>query len=146
MRRVNGPYRHGNKWRLNVMEGGSQSAISFATRREADHAMARIRGTWTPDADQILASAIDLPSIACWVYLLRDAAGEVIYVGCTKSPRHRLKSHEHSREAATVSIIPTPFDKQTALRVQAALIRRVKPRLNVAKRGNESLGSDTRGL
>ena len=90
-----------------------------------------------PELRRQLASLPDAPG----VYIFRDAAGEVIYVGKGVSIHKRAPQHfrgpvpfmpfsEHSGEAATVDFIETRNEVE-ALLLEANLIKLHMPRYNV---------------
>lgn len=81
------------------------------------------------------------------VYLLKDKDGAVIYIGKASSIKKRLKNHfkkdAAGRQRALIEAscdadyILTP-DESTALLLEAALIKRYRPRYNVALRDDKS--------
>lgn len=135
--RIHGPFRHGRRWRLHLV-GDDQRVrrLSFASKEDAaaelDHLLAAELLDTAVGA--LVATAVDVPAAPVWVYLLRDRDRRVVYVGIASSPSSRLKAHR-GKSFAAVSVIPQPFDKPTALRVEAALIRLLQPPLNRTKRG-----------
>lgn len=99
----------------------------------------RIEDGWRPATAGIPASA--------GVYLFRDAAGRVIYVGKAKSLRHRVPSYFgaglHPRTvsmveaAAQVEWIVTRNEVE-ALQLEVSLIKEHRPRFNVRYRDDKS--------
>ena len=83
------------------------------------------------------------------VYLMRDAARAVIYVGKAKVLRNRVRSYfqdisdQHPRTQAMVALV-ADFDtivvgtEREALALEATLIKRYKPRFNVLLRDDKS--------
>jgi excinuclease ABC subunit C len=83
------------------------------------------------------------------VYLYKNAAGEVIYVGKAKSLRHRVSSYFHEgrvadaktgtlvREAADVDYIVVANNKE-ALALENHLIKQKKPRFNILLRDDKT--------
>ncbi len=102
----------------------------------------------TPDLQATLAKLPDRPG----VYLMRDARGEVVYVGKAQSLRHRVRSYW--QKAATGPLeghrIRAVIDKITdvectitdsvseALLLEANLIKRYRPRFNVRLKDDKS--------
>jgi excinuclease ABC subunit C len=83
------------------------------------------------------------------VYLYKNAAGEVIYVGKAKSLRHRVSSYFHEgrvadaktgtllREAVDVDYIVVANNKE-ALALENHLIKQKKPRFNILLRDDKT--------
>src|SRR6266404_5913709 len=83
------------------------------------------------------------------VYLYKNAAGEVIYVGKAKSLRHRVSSYFHEgkivdaktgtllREAADVDYIIVANNKE-ALALENHLIKQKQPRFNILLRDDKT--------
>jgi excinuclease ABC subunit C len=102
----------------------------------------------TPQLKATLANLPDRPG----VYLMRDARGEVVYVGKAQSLRHRVRSYwqkqapaplEGHRIRAVVDRIAdveyTLTDSVSeALLLEANLIKRYKPRFNVRLKDDKS--------
>lgn len=68
------------------------------------------------------------------VYLMKDAAGEMIYVGCSRSPMSRFYQHDSVRDwFKTVANIQVKWyaQRHVALAAEARFIRRFRPRHNV---------------
>jgi excinuclease ABC subunit C len=102
----------------------------------------------TPDLEATLKKLPDRPG----VYLMRDARGEVVYVGKAQSLRHRVRSYW--QKAATGPLeghrIRAVIDKITdveytitdsvseALLLEANLIKRYRPRFNVRLKDDKS--------
>jgi predicted GIY-YIG superfamily endonuclease len=147
-----GPYPHGQRWRIVVEDAlGNRSKQSFATEDEAKAAMDVAIATGPdPRIDAlmaaVLASAVELQDDALWVYLLKDGDGAVIYVGVTGSVGRRIGEHESRRglTAATTLVIPTPFPRAVALRLEEALIRTLQPLHNRMYVGATAVGNGNR--
>jgi excinuclease ABC subunit C len=101
----------------------------------------------TPDLQATLAKLPDRPG----VYLMRDARGEVVYVGKAQSLRHRVRSYwqktsgplEGHRIRAVIDRIAdveyTMTDSVSeALLLEASLIKRYRPRFNVRLKDDKS--------
>jgi excinuclease ABC subunit C len=102
----------------------------------------------TPDLQATLAKLPDRPG----VYLMRDARGEVVYVGKAQSLRHRVRSYwqkaasgplEGHRIRAVIDRIAdveyTITDSVSeALLLEANLIKRYRPRFNVRLKDDKS--------
>ncbi|HSL33084.1 MAG TPA: excinuclease ABC subunit UvrC [Candidatus Limnocylindrales bacterium] len=102
----------------------------------------------TPDLQATLAKLPDRPG----VYLMRDARGEVVYVGKAQSLRHRVRSYwqkassgplEGHRIRAVIDRIAdvevTLTDSVSeALLLEANLIKRYRPRFNVRLKDDKS--------
>jgi len=84
------------------------------------------------------------------VYVMRDAAGRVLYVGKSKSLRHRVASYfsqplDYVRnlpgllEAATTLDVHVVGSDLEAMLLEAKLIRRLSPALNTQQRYKDSL-------
>ncbi len=102
----------------------------------------------TPDLEATLKKLPDRPG----VYLMRDARGEVVYVGKAQSLRHRVRSYW--QKAATGPLeghrIRSVIDRITdveytitdsvseALLLEANLIKRYRPRFNVRLKDDKS--------
>lgn len=74
-----------------------------------------------------------------WTYVVRDAAGQVLYVGCTVNPLGRMRQHKATRtswwaDRATVYWREYP-DFNAARAAEADLIRTLQPLHNTLKRG-----------
>jgi len=106
----------------------------------------------TEEADETMNERIetrlaDLPA-APGVYLMKDAAGEVIYVGKAASLRSRVRSYFQSQEGmaertqalvaeiADVDVIRTATEAEAFL-VEDSLIKRHQPRFNVRLRDDK---------
>lgn len=65
------------------------------------------------------------------VYLHRDAAGDVLYVGCTIDLTTRTRRHRRGSpwrdEIASVEIVAEDMDRYPALDLERALIERYRP-------------------
>lgn len=139
--RVNGPYQHGQKWRIVVVHSGKRDTMTFATEREALNAATAMRGAGRRkgsivSAAALLRSAMHLPADATWVYLLRsEEDGSVIYVGITMSPGSRMAEHRAGGKRFVTWLIPVPLPRAEAMRVETVLIRHFKPPMNVAGLG-----------
>jgi excinuclease ABC subunit C len=103
----------------------------------------------TPELTATLANLPDRPG----VYLMKDAKGEVLYVGKAQSLRHRVRSYwqkQSIRSAADVHRIRQVIDRVTdievtevdsvseALLLEANLIKRFKPRFNIRLKDDKS--------
>jgi excinuclease ABC subunit C len=101
----------------------------------------------TPDLEATLKKLPDRPG----VYLMRDARGEVVYVGKAQSLRHRVRSYwqkasgpmEGHRIRAVIDRIAdveyTMTDSVSeALLLEASLIKRYRPRFNVRLKDDKS--------
>jgi excinuclease ABC subunit C len=102
----------------------------------------------TPDLEATLKKLPDRPG----VYLMRDARGEVVYVGKAQSLRHRVRSYwqkaatgplEGHRIRAVIDRITdveyTMTDSVSeALLLEANLIKRYRPRFNVRLKDDKS--------
>ena len=101
----------------------------------------------TPDLEATLRKLPDRPG----VYLMRDARGEVVYVGKAQSLRHRVRSYwqkasgpmEGHRIRAVIDRIAdveyTMTDSVSeALLLEANLIKRYRPRFNVRLKDDKS--------
>ena len=104
----------------------------------------------TPDLEATLRKLPDRPG----VYLLKDARGEVVYVGKAQSLRHRVRSywqkHGGARGYGDVHRIREVIDRvaevettetdsvSEALLLEANLIKRYKPRFNVRLKDDKS--------
>jgi excinuclease ABC subunit C len=104
----------------------------------------------TPELSATLASLPDRPG----VYLMKDARGEVLYVGKAQSLRHRVRSYWQKQAAPrgpgdahlirsalgrVADIEVTEVDSVSeALLLEANLIKRFKPRFNVRLKDDKS--------
>ncbi len=99
-------------------------------------------------AQGLLAERLRAPPDRPGVYLFKDAAGGIIYIGKATSLQHRVRSYfqgiEHDRkkqsivgEAVDVDYILTDSPVQ-ALRWEADLIKRERPRYNVRLRDDKA--------
>jgi excinuclease ABC subunit C len=102
----------------------------------------------TPELQSALAKLPDRPG----VYLMKDARGEVVYVGKAQSLRHRVRSYwqknvtpplEGHRIRAVIDRIADVEVTQTdsvseALLLEANLIKRYRPRFNVRLKDDKS--------
>ena len=102
----------------------------------------------TPDLQATLAKLPDRPG----VYLMRDARGEVVYVGKAQSLRHRVRSYWQKAASGPLEghRIRAVIDKITdvevtmtdsvseALLLEANLIKRYRPRFNVRLKDDKS--------
>ena len=104
----------------------------------------------TPELSATLATLPDRPG----VYLMKDARGEVLYVGKAQSLRHRVRSYWQrqapARGPGDVHRIRQAIDRVTdievtevdsvseALLLEANLIKRFKPRFNVRLKDDKS--------
>jgi excinuclease ABC subunit C len=102
----------------------------------------------TPELASALAKLPDKPG----VYLMKDARGEVVYVGKAQSLRHRVRSYwqknitqplEGHRIRAVIDRIADVEVTQTdsvseALLLEANLIKRYRPRFNVRLKDDKS--------
>ncbi len=101
----------------------------------------------TPELTATLASLPDRPG----VYLMKDARGEVLYVGKAQSLRHRVRSYwqrqapggeaHRIRQAIdrVVDLEVTEVDSVSeALLLEANLIKRFRPRFNVRLKDDKS--------
>jgi excinuclease ABC subunit C len=104
----------------------------------------------TPELSATLANLPDRPG----VYLMKDANGEVLYVGKAQSLRHRVRSYWQSKGRISVPggqhIIRAGIDRvadievtevdsvSEALLLEANLIKRFKPRFNVRLKDDKS--------
>ncbi len=104
----------------------------------------------TPELSATLANLPDRPG----VYLMKDATGEVLYVGKAQSLRHRVRSYWQSKGRISVPggqhIIRAGIDRvadvevtevdnvSEALLLEANLIKRFKPRFNVRLKDDKS--------
>ena len=102
----------------------------------------------TPELQSALAKLPDKPG----VYLMKDARGEVVYVGKAQSLRHRVRSYwqknitqplEGHRIRAFIDRIADVEVTQTdsvseALLLEANLIKRYRPRFNVRLKDDKS--------
>src|SRR5438876_5448734 len=104
-------------------------------------------GSVTPELQATLKQLPDRPG----VYLMRDARGEVVYVGKAQSLRHRVRSYwqkvsgpmEGHRIRAVIDRIAdveyTMTDSVSeALLLEASLIKRYRPRFNVRLKDDKS--------
>ncbi|MFH1868056.1 MAG: excinuclease ABC subunit UvrC [Candidatus Omnitrophota bacterium] len=90
---------------------------------------------------------IDSAPTSPGIYLFKDKRGDVIYIGKAASVKKRLKSHFSKdsgprqkmlmENASDVDFILTP-DESTALLLEAALIKKYKPRCNVLLKDDKS--------
>ena len=81
------------------------------------------------------------------VYIMKDSAGAIIYVGKANSIRNRLKAYlgtglsaktlAQMSHVSDIEFRPTP-NESMALFLEAGLIREYKPRYNVALRDDKS--------
>ena len=80
------------------------------------------------------------------VYLFRSAAGEVVYVGKSRSLRRRVLDHLHARVekdgalvalSASVEFVPTTSERE-ALLLEASLIKQYQPALNTLLKDDKS--------
>ena len=102
----------------------------------------------TPDLEVTLKKLPDRPG----VYLMRDARGEVVYVGKAQSLRHRVRSYWQKAASGPLEghRIRAVIDKITdveytitdsvseALLLEANLIKRYRPRFNVRLKDDKS--------
>ncbi len=101
----------------------------------------------TPELAATLANLPDRPG----VYLMKDARGEVLYVGKAQSLRHRVRSYwQRQAPGGEVHRIRQAIDRVTdieltevdsvseALLLEANLIKRFKPRFNVRLKDDKS--------
>jgi excinuclease ABC subunit C len=111
----------------------------------------------TPEIKSTLATLPDRPG----VYLMKDARGEVLYVGKAQSLRHRVRSYwqrkgpargpgdvHRIREAIerVADLEVTEVDSVSeALLLEANLIKRFKPRFRAAKDDKSYRTSRSRG-
>jgi predicted GIY-YIG superfamily endonuclease len=135
MNRVHGPYRHHGYWRLLVVdENGHQVAERYETEEEALAALAVHSEALRSEAMATVLTrmAVAVPESPAWVYFLHDPVGDIVYVGVTGSLSRRLAAHrEAGVEFASATCIPSPFARAAALRLEAALVRELRPKLNV---------------
>lgn len=91
---------------------------------------------------QMIANAPDAPG----VYIMKDAAGTVLYVGKAKSLRRRLTSYLTPRQVKTAALMGRVArvdyklcaTESIALLVEAGLIRAFKPKYNISLRDDKS--------
>ena len=101
----------------------------------------------TPDLEATLKKLPDRPG----VYLMRDARGEVVYVGKAQSLRHRVRSYwqkasgpmeGHRIRAIVDRIVDVEYTMtdsvSEALLLEASLIKRYRPRFNVRLKDDKS--------
>jgi excinuclease ABC subunit C len=104
----------------------------------------------TPELKATLATLPDRPG----VYLMKDARGEVLYVGKAQSLRHRVRSYWQKqpgpRGPGDLHLIRSALDRvadlevtevdsvSEALLLEANLIKRFKPRFNVRLKDDKS--------
>ena len=101
----------------------------------------------TPELAATLANLPDRPG----VYLMKDARGEVLYVGKAQSLRHRVRSYwQKQSPGGEIHRIRQVIDKVTdievtevdsvseALLLEANLIKRFKPRVNIRLKDDKS--------
>ena len=101
----------------------------------------------TPDLEATLKKLPDRPG----VYLMRDARGEVVYVGKAQSLRHRVRSYwqkasgpmeGHRIRAVVDRIVDVEYTMtdsvSEALLLEASLIKRYRPRFNVRLKDDKS--------
>ena len=101
----------------------------------------------TPELAATLANLPDRPG----VYLMKDARGEVLYVGKAQSLRHRVRSYwQKQSPGGEIHRIRQVIDKVTdievtevdsvseALLLEANLIKRFKPRFNIRLKDDKS--------
>jgi excinuclease ABC subunit C len=102
----------------------------------------------TPDLQATLAKLPDRPG----VYLMRDARGEVVYVGKAQSLRHRVRSYWQKASSGPLEghrirgVIDRIADVEytltdsvsEALLLEANLIKRYRPRFNVRLKDDKS--------
>jgi excinuclease ABC subunit C len=105
----------------------------------------RIEAAFPMDLQQKIRSIPALPG----VYLYKNAAGEVIYVGKANSLRHRVSSYFHEgrtadaktgtllREAVDLDYIVVANNKE-ALALENHLIKQKKPRFNILLRDDKT--------
>lgn len=100
--------------------------------------MARLKRFDAKFGEALISTTPDTPA----VYLYRDAAGTVIYVGKAKNIRRRLQNYRNAtarrehrkmrmlvREAHALEVIPQVSERE-ALLVENRLIRELRPRFN----------------
>jgi excinuclease UvrABC nuclease subunit len=75
-----------------------------------------------------------LPKQAWGVYQLLDAAGRVIYVGVTGTPRRRLRDHIREFGDRIANVVWEEVDSRVAaLDLETRRIVELRPPLNIAK-------------
>ena len=76
---------------------------------------------------------------ACGVYLLKDAAGDIVYIGKSNSIRKRVSSHLRTKLAQKVSSVDHILTKGelSALILEAKLIKKFRPRYNISMRDDK---------
>ena len=121
---------------------GYQASRSFKTEDDAEEfyaAVKRVVATGQPVAgirpEALLdGSRLNIHALGHYVYLLRDAAGAPIYVGCSANILGRLGDHMERKDRrariATVSLIRCRSAEEMR-RLETALIHLHKPELNV---------------
>lgn len=131
-----GPFSHGRRWRLRVvLADGDDRWESFTSHAEAVSALAVYREALARSTDRVLTESLvalgatPLPEEPAWVYLLRDASGAVVYVGCTSDPVGRRIAHMRDKTFASMALFQ-PMQLQLALAFESALIARLQPALN----------------
>lgn len=135
VRYVRGPYpepRGGWRVKLEDTEGKRSSRV-YRKREAAEEfaAQQRVAAESVGDPVAEAARAVPVPTRPTWVYLLEDRKGSVVYVGITGSVNRRLREHR-STAHARVKLLPRIYDRESALKVEAELIRHFQPRFNKA--------------
>jgi hypothetical protein len=139
----------GEKWRAQVRKRGVRETRTFPTRKDAESWAGAIEAhAEQKRADRLLEAAqvprepwktVDPYAIPrfdlerfCGVYFLFDA-GELVYIGQGLQVPRRVDEHCRKMMFDSWSWLPVPQDRLT--QVEAYLIRKFKPRLNVTHAG-----------
>jgi hypothetical protein len=146
VRRINGPYRKGNRWRVVEADCHTSRTLrvhSFASKDEASKALHRLRRDSMVDAGGELARmlvnmATPMPLGCSWLYFLLDFDGCVVYVGITGQPGVRVDDHREQKDFDRAVVVPHPYSRDEAARLEVLLIRVLQPRLNNTARGTRA--------
>lgn len=138
MKRYHGPYRYRHLWRVEERDGSARRSYSFRSRVDAQTAVDRGRAAVVAsvlggDPESVVNLAVPMPDRCSWIYFLYDA-DRVVYVGCSGNPWDRIEAHREAGKAFDrAALLPDPLDRAAAADLEAALIKAMRPALNLAQ-------------